>query len=228
MSNTIEVAMKDMFDLCEQMKLGLNFLNNNVDHNRGCLPYFVTIFKNDPTEARHDWPDFGDLTSRYVESFILARKMLGINTPGSVEMALRKLLLSYFNEGDGLSYRPKPDKPYYSSILNRDYDDHVAEGFDQSRVLWAMLAWYEDGYETSIIKRINELLAGLYNVMIKRDNYGYYDRFTWPPGTSVSQNAEPAPHQFYFAGAQNIPACDGANIAGNGGLVSDVTGQKNI
>ncbi len=130
------------FDLCSRARAGLTYLNSNVDRKRGCLPYFSTMFKNDPAEARHDWPDFGDVTGRYVESFILARTMLGVSEPTEAEQQVRALLMSYFNEGDGLSYRPKPDAPYYSTILAEMYDAHVAEGFDQARVLWALLQWY--------------------------------------------------------------------------------------
>lgn len=192
-------------DLCERVKLGLNFLNNCVDKNRSFLPYFSIMFKNDPAEARHDWPDFGDLTGRYVEAFILARKMLKIEEPFETEVALRELLLSYFDEGDGLSYRPKPDKPYYSTIFRREYEGHVAEGFDQARVLWALLAWFEETRDELILTKIKELIIGLDRLLIKKENYGYYDRSTFEPGVKVDTNANPMPHQFYFSGTQIHP-----------------------
>ena len=132
------------FSIPAKVTLGLNFLNNNVDKNRGFLPYFFTDFKNDPAESMHDWPDFGDLTGRYVEAFSKARNLLGITSPGEVEVGLRDLLMSYFDSGDGLSYRPKPEKPYFSWIFQRMYDEHIAEGFDQSRVLWGLLGWCLD------------------------------------------------------------------------------------
>ncbi len=203
-----------MDNLCQRVKIGLEYLNNNVDRHRGCLPYFATMFKHDPAEARHDWPDFGDLTGRYVESFILARKMLNLSEPGEVERAVRKLLISYFNEGDGLSYRPKPEKPYYSTILGQDYDAHVAEGFDQARVLWGLLTWYDDGGDPAVLRRIQELLAGLDRVMVKREDYGYYDRASWTPGLVVQQSAEPMPHQFYFSGSQIQPLIECARRHG--------------
>ena len=206
--------LSDIFDLRKRAELGLNFLNNNVDKNREFLPYFSTMFKNDPAEARHDWPDFGDLTGRYVESFVMARKMLNIDQAGEVELSLRKLLLSYFDEGDGLSYRPKPEKPYYSTIFRRDYGDHVAEGFDQARVLWALLAWYGETGDSHIKERIEEMVAGLERVMIKREDSGYYDRTTIEPGFVVDQSANPMPHQFYFCGTQIHPLIECYNLLG--------------
>ena len=196
---------RNIFDLHERLDISLGFLNNNVDEEKGLLPYFATMFKNDPAEARHDWPDFSDLTSRYIEAFVLARKILGQNKPGEIEQGQRRLLLSYFDENDGLNYRPKPDKPYYSTIFRREYDAHVAEGFDQARVLWALLAWHEDSKDQAVFQRIIELINGLDRIMIKKDDYGYYDRSTFEPDFVPNPDAGPMPHQFYFSGTQIHP-----------------------
>jgi hypothetical protein len=207
--------MNNIFDLGDRVRHGLNFLNQNVDKKKGNLPYFWTIFESDPAEARHDWPDFGDLTSRYIEAFIVARRMLGLPELFNVEKAQRKLLISYFNEGDGLNYRPKPEKSYYSTIFKREYDAHVAEGFDQARVLWALLEWYVESNDPLIRKRIFELINGLDRVLIKKDDYGYYDRSTIEPGTVVDPNSCPMPNQYYFCGTQIHPLIEVYRRLGN-------------
>ena len=51
-----------------------NYLDNMVD--RDGLPYF-NIFWNDPAEAAHDWPDFGDVMSRQLQAAIMARRLTG-------------------------------------------------------------------------------------------------------------------------------------------------------
>ena len=91
--------MDNRLDLPERARFGLNFLANNVDKNANCLPYFWTLFNDDPAEARHDWPDFGDLTARYVESFIVARRMLGIAEPTGTERTVRKTAAELFQRG---------------------------------------------------------------------------------------------------------------------------------
>ena len=101
-----------MIDLVRNAREGLHFLTHNVDRRRNCLPFFVTKFKDDPAEARHDWPDFGDLTGRYVEALHMARDMTGSDEGEQVRRALTDNLLSWFSEGDGLNYRPKPDKSH--------------------------------------------------------------------------------------------------------------------
>lgn len=197
--------INDWFSIPERVTLGLNFLKSNIDKNHACLPYFYTNFQNATAWSQHDWPDYGDLTGRYVEAFIKARRLLGIESPGEVETEIRKLLMSYFDSGDGLSYRPKPDKPYFSWILQKMYDLHIAEGFDQSRVMWGMLAWYCDTHDADIKKTIQKLNEGLRRVMVIKDDYGFYDRATWSADITVSQNAAPMPHQLYFAGGQIHP-----------------------
>lgn len=206
-NDVLEESMYNLsrFNLEYRVQQCLNFLNNCVDKKRGCLPYFAVMFKKDPAEVRHDWPDFSDLTARYVEAFVFARRMLKIKEASAVELVLRKLLLSYFDEGDGLSYRPKPDKPYYSTILRREYAAHVAEGFDQARVLWALLSWFEDTQDELISTKINELIAALDRVLVKKDDYGYYDRSTFEPSAKICHDAPPMPHQFYFCGTQIHP-----------------------
>ena len=57
--------------------LGLRFLINSVDKRNGCLPNIWACFESGPAVARHDFPDFGDLTSRYLEAIYLARCMTG-------------------------------------------------------------------------------------------------------------------------------------------------------
>jgi hypothetical protein len=188
-------------DLIRAARLGLNFLNRCVDLDRRCQPYFVTQFKNDPAELRHDWPDFSDLTSRYIEALFLVRKMLALTEPTQTELALRKLFISFFSENDGLSYRPSFSEPYFSTILNGPYNDHVAEVFDQSRVLWTLLTWYRETGDKTILKRLYHLVEALNQRMIKIEDWGCYEMAALKPGYFPSPDAQPMRHQLYFAGS---------------------------
>lgn len=207
--------MNKIFSIYERAGLGLEFLNKNVDKKRNCLPYFWTLFDETPAEARHDWPDFGDLTGRYVESFTAARAILGITQISETEKELRKLLLSYFSEEDGLSYRPRPERPYHSRIFNADYSAHVAEGFDQARVLWALNSWYLETKDPGIKLHIDSLISALGKLLIRKYDYGYYDRATFEPGAQIQQEATPLPNQYYFCGPQIYPLLETYMSTGN-------------
>lgn len=189
-----------MIDLVRHAREGLNFLAHNVDLRRSCLPFFLTLFEDDPAEARHDWADFGDLTARYVEAFHMARAMTGSDQGREAQRALEDNLFSYFSEGDGLNYRPRPAAPYYSTLSRGPYDLHVAEMFDQSRTLMALsTAWSLSGQER-FRSALVALVEGLRRVAIFRDDHAYYSRPHYDPGYSPSPDESPYEHQAYFTG----------------------------
>lgn len=51
-----------------------NYMENMVDMNY--LPYF-NVFMGEPSEAAHDWPDYGDVMTRALQSLIMTRQMTG-------------------------------------------------------------------------------------------------------------------------------------------------------
>src|ERR1039458_2994545 len=79
----------------------LNYLNRMVDTNG--LPYF-NIFWTDPSEAAHDWPDFGDVMSRQFQAAIMPRHMTGERAP--IEAIWRRKLLAMVDPDTGLLTRP--------------------------------------------------------------------------------------------------------------------------
>ncbi|MFA6175329.1 MAG: hypothetical protein WC765_01975 [Phycisphaerae bacterium] len=204
-----------MFYLRKQIELGLNFLTYNVDSKRGCLPYFATIFDCDPAENHHDWPDFIDLSARYIEAFIMARGVLNITMPSDVEIALKKLLLSYSNENDGLFYRPKLPIPYFSTIFQRYYNEHVAELFDQGRALWGLLAWVSDSNDHFVHITIEQMTKRLLELMICRENYGYFCKSQFEPDYKPITDINPMPHQLYYTGTLIHPLVLIHNITGD-------------
>lgn len=157
-------------DLQYHARLGLNHLTRNVDPERGYEPYFTTFLLTDPPEARHANWDFGDITGRFVDALILARQMTEDTRGQEVEEALRKLLLSTFSEGDGLSYRP--DTPW---------SDHEADVFDQSSTLLALVSWYLLERDEKIKHYIDRMVEGLWRIAKKEDDYCYYEYVTYLP-----------------------------------------------
>ena len=79
-----------------------NYLDRMVDKDG--LPYF-DIFWTDPAEAAHDWPDFGDVTSRQLQGAIMARHLTGREARN--EKVWMKMVLSRLDPKTGLLLRPK-------------------------------------------------------------------------------------------------------------------------
>src|SRR3974390_1785409 len=71
------------------MHRSFNYCNRMVGANG--QPYF-NIFWTEPAEAAHDWPDFGDVTSRQFWGVIMGRRMTGESEP--IEAVWRRNLLN--------------------------------------------------------------------------------------------------------------------------------------
>jgi len=96
-----------------------NYLNNMVDKDG--LPYF-NIFWAEPSEAAHDWPDFGDVMSRQLQAVVMARHMTGQALP--MEKVWLEKSLSLVDPGTGFLYRPKTN-----------FSEHVADMGDAALTL---------------------------------------------------------------------------------------------
>jgi len=215
------------FNLKERANLGLNFLSRNVDPSLDFQPYFFTDFSKDPPENRHCWPDFGDLTGRYVDAFILARLMTGSKQGAEVEQGLKRLLLSYFSEGDGLSYRPK-NRAYISGESKQVYREYVAEGFDQAKTLLGLTTWYLFSGDKKVKKCLDKMVLGLWRIAIKKNKIVYYSQDKYLPGYSPQPDEPPTPNLVYYGGVQIFPLVRYYEMTGNEIALALASGLSNF
>ena len=205
-------------NLEDYAELAFNHLTNNLDPNRNYLPYFHTIYESDPAEARHEIFDYGDLTARYLDALILYRYLTGSDQGRKYETRLKELLLSYFDEDDGLCYRPAHTPLFSTAIHDADavqfkiqkdlpvmYDCHVAELFDQSRSLIGLITWYMDTNEAFIKDKIDSLIEGLDRISIKKDDFCYFSKTEYPPGYTPANDEKPNHAPIYFGGSLIYP-----------------------
>jgi hypothetical protein len=136
----------ETFNIEHFMRLGVNHLENFVDSSG--QTYF-DVFMTKPAEAVHDWPDFVDLPSRYLEAAVMARQMLGIEVRS--ESSLRKWLLSMFGS-DGLACRP--ETPYSKKICDLG---------ENALALKTLLTLYMDKPENSVVKYIRGIVKVFYD-----------------------------------------------------------------
>ena len=110
------------------MHRSYNYCQRMVDANG--QPYF-NIFWTEPAEAAHDWPDFGDVTSRQYQGIVMGRRMTGVASP--IEMVWRQNLLRNIDPETGLLTRPQTS-----------YSQRVADRGDQALTLYALVTAYAD------------------------------------------------------------------------------------
>jgi hypothetical protein len=153
-------APKTTLLLEDRLRLGAHHLESLVDE-RG-RTYF-DVFLGNPPEAVHDWPDFVDLPARYWEGCILAGSAL--STTVASQGRLAGWLFSKF-EDDGLAHRP--DGPISA---------HIAELFDQSRLLYALNSRVmESPADDQARRRLVGLADGLKRRSTRQGDYAYIDK----------------------------------------------------
>ena len=97
------IKVPDTYDLQDAARLATASMLARMDLQRGGQPFFRIYPFATPPRAEHEKWDDGDMTGRYVEALILARRMTGIPMD-SRETLLRSYLAGLFDPGDGLCY----------------------------------------------------------------------------------------------------------------------------
>lgn len=202
-------------NLHQRVLLGMDFLIHSTDKRYGCLPNIHVFFDDKKTYGRHDFADFGDLTSRYLEALLLAKHMTGSNSGDEAIAALKKLFLSFFRHQDDLSYRPPVDTPFQSLVAGKSYQPDMAEGFDQSRVMFTLITWFLITGETKPGQLFAKLIDGIRSKAVIKDDYLYFAEPAFTPGHRPAPDSPPYPEQLYFAGTMIMPLARWYELTGN-------------
>ncbi|MGA2662650.1 MAG: hypothetical protein ABSH34_34655, partial [Verrucomicrobiota bacterium] len=134
-------------DLREPMSLAAWAIPARLDPRLDYRPWFLLRGSNGiPTTAEHASWDLGDMTGRYLESLLLARRM-GISAAelSEAEARLGRYLLGLLGS-DGLAHDPA------SGAI-----DH---SFSQGSALYGLVAWFEDSGDPLVRQAIERLITG--------------------------------------------------------------------
>ena len=126
-----------------------NYLEGLVDAAR--QPYF-NVFWTDPPEAAHDWPDFGDVTSRQLQGAIMLRRMSG--SPVATEENWLSRVLALIDPADGLLHRP-----------NTRYSQSVADWGDAGLTLYALATAALDRQDDRLADVVHKMAEGMLKVL---------------------------------------------------------------
>ena len=125
----------------------VNYLENLVDADG--LPYF-NVFWTQPTEAAHDWPDFGDVMSRQWQGAVMMRRMAG--TEAATEKVWRRKVLSFIDPSDALLHRPATS-----------YSKPIADWGDASLTLYALVTAAVDSGDDILRQATQKMAEGMLN-----------------------------------------------------------------
>ncbi len=135
-------------DLRDPMLLAAQAIARRLDPAQGYRPWFLLRGHDGiPSAPEHASWDFGDMTGRYLEGLILARRM-GVTSPelSIAEGRLGKYLLNLLGP-DGLVHDPDSGA--------------VDHGFSQGSALYGLVAWYEDSGDPAVRAAAERLVHGL-------------------------------------------------------------------
>lgn len=123
-----------------------NYLDRMVDKNN--LPYF-NIFWENPAEAAHDWPDFGDVMTRALQGAVMARHMTGRESIN--EKIWLKKAQEYIDPETGLLTRPETN-----------FSNPGADLGDYALTLYALVTVYDDSKDPAIADVIKKMVDGFH------------------------------------------------------------------
>ncbi len=132
------------FALETYARRAFNYLDRMVDADG--LPYF-DVFWQEPAEAAHDWPDFGDVMTRALQGAVMARRMTG-QTCVNEERWLAKAL-GYLEPANGLLTRPATG-----------FSEPGADPGDYCLTLYAFVTVYDDNPTPEMAAIIRRMVDG--------------------------------------------------------------------
>jgi len=138
-----------------------------LDADRGYQPFFRVYPFADPPYASHEKWDDGDMSGRYVEALILARRMTGIPMDPR-EHHLRQYLASLFDPVDGLAY-----------TRGTEWTPRRACLFSQSCAMMGLLAWYDESGSPQARALLDRHVDGLMRLAVKGDGYSYFPKYEY-------------------------------------------------
>ncbi len=179
--HTYAATVPDTLDLAERARLALNCLTGALDPaDRGGVQYeiyFLVRFAANPAFMYHEASGLPTINPKFAESMPLMRVMCGSDYNLDVERAMMESMLRWI-EPPGLFYAHHTKLRPWDQSWNPVSSD-FANVYGNSRMILAMMAWYQRDRNPEWKKRIDAMVAGLSKIAINRGNYAYFpdDRF---------------------------------------------------
>ena len=154
-------AAPPAIDLRVPLARAVSCMTNRMDPAQNYRPWFAIDVKNHrPVRLRHDRWDCGDTGGRFVEAYVLARRIAGADaTTREAERHARGYFASLF-AGDGLVYNPDLKGPDHS--------------FAQGSALYALVVDFEDSRSAETKTRIERLISALDRKAVHERDYLWF------------------------------------------------------
>jgi len=160
-----DFAVSDTYELQDAARLGAMSMLARMDLQRGGQPFFrIYPFANPPRAEHEKWDD-GDMTGRYTEALIMARRVTGIPMDPR-ENILHTYLAGLFDPADGLCY-----------TRGTDWTPRRACLFSQSTAMLGLLAWHRETGSPEARRLLDRHVEGLMRLAVDRGDYACFPKY---------------------------------------------------
>jgi hypothetical protein len=188
--NSYEATAPDTLDLAERARLSLRCLTGTLDPvDREGVQYeiyFHVTFAANPSFMAHEATGLPTINPKFAESLPMMRVMSGSDHNLDIENGMMKSMLRFI-EPPGLYYAHHTKlRPWDQTWNPADCD--FANIYGNSRMVLAMMAWYQRDRNPEWKNKIDVMIEGLLKVAVDRGSYAYYpdnhigEAFSYPIG----------------------------------------------
>jgi hypothetical protein len=164
-SSVPDFAVPDTYEVQDAARLAAMSMLARMDPQRGGQPFFrIYPFANPPRAEHEKWDD-GDMSGRYTEALIMARRMTGMPMDPR-ENILRTYLAGLFDPIDGLCY-----------TRGTDWTPRQACMFSQSTAMLGLLAWYRETGSPEARWLLDRHVEGLMRLAVDPGDYAYFPKY---------------------------------------------------
>lgn len=144
----------DTFDIPHKAALCLKNMLEMTDKSFGCVPYIGASIGEDKPHFVHHRLDASEVLPYSIAGIAIARRLCGSDEGIWIQEEQKKTMLSLFSEDDGLVYT-SPSPWYQSDYYNMSL-------WEQARIMYALLYWYQDEKREDLIVRMHKMTDALY------------------------------------------------------------------
>ncbi len=188
----------------DMAKLSQKFLNEAVDHDDSCRPYFYCFYGKTPPELTHNVWDHSEDLGRFLYASVFSRIILGQEEEPEIEQLWKKLIYESIADGEAFSCRPLPD-PYdpfrdvaaeERSIAVEDYNyDFEFDMWDNRSVFTGLYLSYLATGDSKAKECALRMIDRIKELSITKGNWAYLSRFQYPAGYMPDSFEQPAAGQ---------------------------------